>query len=465
MADRLLLIEDEKLFGSEIARHYERQGWEVLLATSLAAAEKALAEDDYLPLVVLSDMTLPDGNALDLLEKSRPNDHCTEWVLLTGYGSVPDSVRALRLGAFDFLEKPCELDRLDLVVAGAARSARAHSRLRDEKQNQGSSFVPDAFLGDSPAAAEVRDFITKLSGLEFRTLVITGETGTGKGLVARILHHSGPRVMGPLIEVNSAALPAELLESELFGHEAGAFTGARGRHKGLMERAHRGTLVLDEISELDRGLQAKLLTAIDDRRFLRVGGSQPVEVDVQLVAASNQDLDALVRTGAFRKDLYHRLSVVRLHLPPLRQRLDDLADLVPACVAEFAAKSGKSIPKVPEPVWKELRSYDWPGNVRELRNVLERCILLSEGDALQLEWLQLGKKRPGPEASHSRTDEVTLRLDGSMTLDDMDRLIIHTALSQHDFNVTATARALGTTRETIRYRIRKHGLSGPNPRQ
>jgi two-component system response regulator AtoC len=461
MADRLLLIEDEELFGNEIARHYQRRGWEVCLATSLADAEESLIKSEFGPLVVLSDMTLPDGNALDLLEKSCSEDHCVEWIFLTGYGSVPDSVRALRLGAFDFLEKPCELDRLNLVVSGAARSARAHRRLRDERSDRGSRFTPDAFLGRSPAARTVRDFIAKLSGVEFRALVITGETGTGKGLAARILHHTGPRMMGPLIEVNSAALPKELLESQLFGHEAGAFTGARGRHIGLMERAHGGTLFLDEISELDSRLQAKLLTAIDDQRFLRVGGDRPVEVDVQLVAASNQDLDELVQAGAFRKDLYHRLSVVRLRLPLLRERLEDLADLVPSCVAEFAAKSGKLMPEVPEPMWAELRHYHWPGNVRELRNVLERCILLSEGNTLQLEWLQLGKVPPDIEARQLRADEISLRLDGSMTLDEMEGIIIRTALAQHDFNVMATARTLGATRETIRYRIRKYGLAEP----
>ena len=466
MADTLLVIEDEILLGAELARHYRREGWEVVVATTLAHAERAIVDQRIDPLVVLSDMSLPDGNALDLLEKIHSQRGGAEWVLLTAYGSVPDSVRALRLGAFDFLEKPCDQDRLDMIVAGAARSGRAQRRLQDEAAAQSRKYPVSSFLGHSNSAREVRNMLTKLSHVPFSTLVVSGETGTGKGLAARILHHSGARREGPLIELNCAALPRELLESELFGHEAGAFTGARGRHRGLLEQAHGGTLFLDEIGEMDIDLQAKLLKAIEDRAIRRLGGDREIKVEVQIVAASNRDLESLVGAGRFRQDLFHRLSVFHLHLPALRERREDVNDLVPAFLAEFNTKAGKSVKFVPPAVLSKLHAHDWPGNVRELRNVVERCVLFAESEVFPEEWLQLRSAAApivaaaaNPAANHN--DHLLLPMDGSMALEDMDRHIIQRALERTNFNVTAAARSLGATRETLRYRIQKYNLARP----
>jgi two-component system response regulator AtoC len=463
MPDTLLIIEDEELLRQEMKRHFEKSGWLVLEASQIEAARRALVGDAGDPLVVLADMNLPDGSALDLLEAVRQKAAVGEWIFLTAYGSVPDSVRALRLGAYDFLEKPCSLERLDLVVAGAARSARAQRRLREQTAQEHERYRPESYIGTSPSSNEVRHLIQRLLEIPLNTLVITGETGTGKGLVARILHYNGPRGQGPMVEVNCAALPSELLESELFGHEPGAFTGARGRHRGLMQQAHGGTILLDEIGDLSLGLQAKLLKAIEDRRIRRLGGEREIDVDVQVFAASNRDLAALVRERNFREDLYHRLSVLKIDLPPLRGRPDDLEELVDVFIAEQNVRAGKSVKSVPEPVWEMLRSYSWPGNVRELRNVIERGVLLAEGEVFPKQWLQLpGELRPPVDGSdHGATqaeDHVRLPLDGTMTLDEMERFIIQTALEKSRHNVTAAARSLGTTRQTLRYRIEKHGL-------
>jgi two-component system response regulator AtoC len=460
MADTLLVIEDEALLGTELVRHYRRAGWDVALANRLEQAERMLWEQKLEPLVVLSDMSLPDGNALDLLQRVRKAGKGGEWIFLTGYGSVPDSVRALQLGAFDFLEKPCEQERLDLVVSGAARSARAQRRLRDQAAVQSRKFCPATFAGHSTAANEVRSMLTRLGEVPFSTLIISGETGTGKGLAARILHHSGARAEGPLVELNCAALPRDLLESELFGHEPGAFTGAKGRRRGLLEQAHGGTLFLDEIGEMDIDLQSKLLKAIEDKRIRRLGGDQEIEVDIQIIAASNRDLAGRVKEGGFRGDLYHRLNVFRIHLPPLRERKEDLDDLLPVFIAEFNGKANKHVKVVPEQVRKQLYAHAWPGNARELRNVVERGVLFSDSEVFPEQWLQLG----GPAIASSAPaiemegDRLCLPLDGSMALDEMDRYIIQTALERNHFNVTATARALGTTRETLRYRVQKYGL-------
>jgi two-component system, NtrC family, response regulator AtoC len=473
MIETLLIIEDEKLLGSELSRHYRQSGWDVVLAGSIAEAKNLLVKNRIEPLLILSDMNLPDGNALDFMEAMKKIVNYAEWLFLTGYGSVPDSVRALRLGAYDFLEKPCDLERLDLVVTSATRSASMRRRVIDQTKQGHRRFSPEAYVGHSQQAREIRQLLAKLTQVPFSALIIGGESGTGKGLTARILHYGGPRAQQPMIEVNCAALPRELLESELFGHEPGAFTGASGRHRGLLEQADGGTLFMDEIGEMPLDLQAKLLKAIEDHKVRRLGGEKEISVDVQIVAASNRDLEQMAQAGGFRADLYHRLSVFKVILPPLREAVEDLDELVPLFVAEYNAKAGRHVKDIPDAVWGKLKAHHWPGNVRELRNVIERCVLFSEGPIFPGQWLQLPgqhsqagsmdkDQRLGGIDAHSQSkasdQRIYLPLDGSMALDDMDRFIIKTALERAENNLAAAARALGTTRETLRYRVRKYNL-------
>ena len=474
MIETLLIIEDEKLLGTELSRHYRAQGWDVVLVDSLANAKTQLLTNRIEPLLILSDMNLPDGNALDFMETMKKHVGYAEWLFLTGYGNVPDSVRALRLGAYDFLEKPCDLDRLDLVINSAARSASMQRRVIDQTKQGHRRYSPEAYLGHSQQARSMRELLEKLTQVPFSTLIIGGESGTGKGLVARILHYGGPRAQQPLIEVNCAALPRELLESELFGHEQGAFTGASGRHRGLLEQADGGTLFMDEIGEMPLDLQAKLLKVIEDHKVRRLGGEKEISIDVQIVAASNRDLEKLAQEGLFRADLYHRLSVFKVILPPLREAVEDLDQLVPLFVAEYNAKAGRQVKNIPEEVWTALKMHDWPGNVRELRNVIERCVLFADGPTFPAQWLQLKRQstyatiiknephlenKDGHTQAKSNEQGIFLPLDGSMALDDMDRFIIKTALERADNNLTAAARALGATRETLRYRVRKYNLN------
>ena len=462
MPHTLLIIEDEPLLGQELTRHYGKEGWEVEWARTLGDARELLKEGRLEPLLVLSDMNLPDGNALDFMEDIKNSLVHAEWIFLTGYGGVQDSVRALRLGAYEFLEKPCEMSRLDLVMASATRSAQAQRRLLEQAEAGSRRFSPTAFVGKSHAAEAIREMLTRLNRVPFSAIIIGGETGTGKGLVARILHHGGRRGPHPLVELNCAALPRDLMESELFGHEAGSFTGASGRHRGLIEQADNGTLFLDEIGEMPLDLQAKLLKAIEDRKFRRLGSEREISVDVQILAASHRDLESMVREGRFRSDLYHRLSVFKIHLPPLREVREDLDELVPLFIAELNAKAAKQVRTVPEKVWEQLRNHDWPGNVRELRNVVERCVLFAEGPIFPAQWLQLNTQPPKSISAEDLRTGLLIPLDGSMDLDDMDRYIIETTLTTHQGNVTAAARALGTTRETLRYRVRKYGLKEGN---
>lgn len=462
MPRSVLIIEDETLLGQELARHYRKIGYDVEWVKSLSQAKITLIEQRFDPNLVLSDMNLPDGNALDFMEKVKSKTAFAEWLFLTGFGSVPDSVRALRLGAYDFLEKPCDLERLDLIVASAVRSAKAQRQLSDQAENLNRRFPIESYVGQSKETQHIRVLLKKLTEVPLSALIISGETGTGKGLAAKILHYNGFRAQGPLIEINCAALPRDIMESELFGHEAGAFTGANTRHRGMIEQADGGTLFLDEIGEMPLDLQAKLLKALEDKKIRRLGSEREIPVDTQIIAASNRDLEIMSENKEFRDDLYHRLSVFKLSLPPLRSIKQDLQVLVPILIAEFNAKSSKNVNIIPDPVWDRFYAYDWPGNVRELRNLIERCVLFSNNEVFPIEWLQL----PGDQTSNAKSIEaerngiggVTIPLDGSMSLDDMDRFIIQKALERSDFNITGTARALGTTRETLRYRIRKYGL-------
>jgi two-component system, NtrC family, response regulator AtoC len=365
----------------------------------------------------------------------------------------------VRLGAYEFLEKPCSLDRLNLLVEGAARSARAQRRLQQQTAAQNSQYSIDSLIGDSPAMSSLRAMLRQIAKVPFSSLIVSGETGTGKGMIARILHYSGNRAQAPLVEINCAALPRELLESELFGYEAGAFTGAKKRHRGLFEQAHTGTLFLDEIGEMDLDLQSKLLKAVEDLRIRRLGSEVEIAVDVQIIAATNLDLVEKVAEGAFRRDLYHRLNVINIRIPALREHKQDLEQLVPIFVKQCNRKSAKAVSHIPESAWQIIKGYDWPGNIRELRNVLERCVLLAEDAELPTEWLQLQMPQ-AIKATRAKVNQegVFIPLDGSISLHEMEKFIIEEVLNRTDANVTAAARMLGTTRETLRYRVQKYHL-------
>jgi DNA-binding NtrC family response regulator len=492
MPETILIIEDEPLLGSELQLHYRKQGFEAIWVESCADARRKLKSRSVDPLMVLSDLNLPDGSGLDLLEENLPHTTACEWVFLTGYGDVPDSVRALQLGAFDFLTKPCPQEQLDMTVHSAIRSASAQRRLLAGTEDASQRYAADSFIGNHPVTVQTRQMLQQLSQAPFSALILTGETGTGKGLAARILHYNGPRAKQPLVELNCAALPGELMESELFGHEAGAFTGAKGRHRGLIEQAHGGTLFLDEIGEMALDLQAKLLKVLEDRKVRRLGGENEISVDLQIIAATNRNLQTEISEGHFRADLYHRLSVFELRLPSLRERPSDLHELVPVFLAEFNARSGKKVSQLSPRARQMLTNYPWPGNVRELRNVLERCVMLSTSSLLPEQWLQLqaaplpdtGNHNNGNNGSNGDNDNtgsaliapvpvtppaavtaatgddstLCFPLDGSLGLDDMVGDIISRMLEKHDGNVTEVARVLNTTREKIRYRIEKFQL-------
>ena len=459
MANKLLIIEDDTDTSGGLSKRFKQQGWNTVVADGVSEARRLLLDEEFNPHVIIADLGLPDGNILDYLEEIHAETDYSEWIFALETSARTDVERVDEL-SYEYLEKPFDQQRLNVAVRRALRASLTTRRLANYSKSDSKRYQLDAYIGSSDAVRELKDMLQRLMDVPISTMIITGETGTGKGLTARIIHNSGLRKDGPLVELNCAALPKDLLESQLFGHESGAFTGAKGRHRGLLEQADGGTLFLDEIGDMELDLQAKLLKAIEDKRLRRLGGEREISVDVQIIAATGIDLEQAVQENRFRDDLYHRLSVFCVTLPPLRERKSDLVELLPRIIAEFNGKANRHVEMVPDAVWEQLLAYDWPGNIRELRNVVERCVLLSSDEVFPGKWLQLSDHcAPVSEpAEHLPENSIHIPLDGSMALDEMDSHIIQTALTQNGFNITETARVLGTTRETLRYRVQKYGL-------
>lgn len=447
--------------GSEARAEEGPDHWHIRTADTDVAVLQLL-DEGFEPQVILAS-SAAEKRVIEIVNENLET-YCS-WVFIESeQGALNDDQLAL---ADEVCQANVSQARLQGILERSARSAIAQRRLESLTSNARNKYPLDAFIGNSEPVVEVKDMVQRLLEVPIRSMLILGETGTGKGLMARIIHHSGIRGGETLVELNCAALPKELLESQLFGHEAGAFTGAKSRFRGLLEQADGGSLFLDEIGDLDLDLQAKILKAIEDKRIRRLGGDREISVDVQIIAATSIDLDKAIANSKFREDLYHRLSVFRITLPPLRERLKDLKELVPRMVAEFNSKANKRVTEIPNAVWQKLSAYSWPGNIRELRNVIERSVLLAKGNQFPEKWLQL-EEGPGSTSLTASAiegeglgeqDKVTVPLDGSITLDQMEAKIIASALRKLENNITQAADLLGVSRDTLRYRIAKHHLS------
>ena len=449
-AVRVLLVDDERLIRWSLREALEREGYLIFEAGS---AEEGLALfDRERPDIIFLDVRLPGMSGLAALRRLRLVDDTSVVIMMTAYATVEEAVEALKQGAQEFLKKPfdlCEVRALLLKVAASLQLRREVERLRWEAGRQG------AFIGTSAAVHQILELAASVRDSD-TTVLIDGESGTGKGLLARVIHETSTRGRGPLVEVNCTSMPPSLVESELFGHERGAFTDARTAKRGLLELADGGTLVLDEIGELPLPVQAKLLRCIEEKKFRRVGGLRDHEVDVRVVATTNRDLDQAVADGRFRADLYYRLKVFPLHLPPLRQRRDDIAALARHFVERLNEQLSKSLRGVSPDALRLMTAYDWPGNARELRNVIERSALLATGDEILPAHLPAEIQAASPAAAHPVVEPG----GGSvMALADAERRLIADALAATSGNQMRAARMLGITRDTLRYRMKKHGFS------
>ena len=465
MAHAVLIIEDEATLAKNIKAYLVREGYEAAVA---ATAEEGLSTlDAFQPDVVLLDYHLPGMNGLEALARLRERDGGIRVVMLTGHASVRMAVDAMKAGAYDYLNKPLVLSELKLLLERALGEGRLEQELSYYRKQEAGKGGLEQLLGESPpmrklkaTLEQVLDAGRRLPDADLPAALITGETGAGKELVARALHFGGVRAGKPFIELNCASIPAQLMESELFGYERGAFTDARARKAGLVEAAHGGTLFLDEIGDMEPALQGKLLKLLEEKSLRRLGSLRELRVDVRVVAATNRPLEQLVREGRFRSDLFFRLRGVQLAVPPLRERGDDVLLLARHFLQLNSARYGKRGLRLSAQAEAALLAYAWPGNVRELRNVIEEAVLLAQHDVIapgQLSFCaSLGAAgRPG---------EATLLAeipDSGINLEEVERTLVVQALQKTGWNVTRAARLLSLTRDTLRYRMEKFGLAAP----
>jgi DNA-binding NtrC family response regulator len=465
MKPRVLIVEDEATLAGAIEGFLRRQGATTRMFATAEAALGAIAE--VAPDVALVDLHLPGMDGLAALEAIRGERPETQVVMMTAYSSVPTAVAAIKAGATDYLTKPLDLEELWLVVQRACEAQRVRGELAYLRERTGHSAPVESLLGGSPAMDAVRQRIQQVAradqlGEAGPTVLVSGETGTGKELAARAIHATGPRAGGPFVDINCAAIPAALLEGELFGFEKGAYTDARVSKPGLFESADGGTLFLDEIALLDPGLQAKLLRVIEDRTVRRLGALASRRVDVRIVAATNRDLEGAVRDGTFRQDLLYRLRVLTVDLPPLRGRGDDVLLLAEHFLAKSRQRYGLGEVGFSPAARQALRAYAWPGNVRELINVIERAAILNPGRTLEAEHLGLSPESAAPVAIGP---DGAVRVEfgrGGINLEAVERALIEQALAHTRWNRARAAELLGLTKETLRYRIEKYQL-GPGP--
>ena len=452
----ILIVDDDRNTREGLQRALQRR-YTVRLAEDATRALEQLADNEVD--ILLSDLRMPGMDGLALLRRVHAQHPSTICILLTAYGSVETAVEAMKQGAYDFLTKPVNLDHLEMLIERALRSREMESRNRDLQAQLDHKFGMENIVGDSPPMQLVFD-IVRQAAPSSATVLIQGPSGTGKELVAHAIHRLSDRSKGAFVAVHCAALSATLLESELFGHEKGAFTGAAARRKGRFELADGGTLFLDEISEIDPATQVKLLRVLEERQFERVGGVEPVEVDIRLIAATNRDLKAMVAQGKFREDLYFRLNVVDIFLPPLHERAGDIPLLCDRFLREFADRNHKPIPGITPDALNLLTAYPWPGNVRELRNTIEKMVVLGRTDKLTARDVPPGIREVGRE--HLPALRHTMLPSGG-SLADTEREKILTVLRKQNQNRTRAAVELGISRRTLHRKLKEYNQQGTLP--
>ena len=444
----ILVVDDEQLIRWSLAERLTADGYDVLQAEDGAQALERIQEDVDL---VLLDYKLPDVDGVTVLRRIKEHDPDILVILLTAYATVETAVEAMKIGAYHFANKPFNLDDVARTVAQALETTRLRREVRMLRASQAQPYAFDRMVGESAEMNAVRSLLAKVAASPATTVLLTGESGTGKDLAAKVLHYNSDRANRLFMNITCSAIPDALLESELFGHERGAFTDARQQKRGLLESADGGTVFLDEIGEMVPALQAKLLRFLEEKAFKRVGGSHDIRVDVRVIAATNRNLDEQVRAGRFRDDLYYRLNVLPIALPPLRLHLQDVPALVNFYIDVFNREFRKSVRGASPAALRKLREYAWPGNIREVRNAVERAMLLAEAD-----WLE-PHDFPVHAATGSNGQSMGLPADG-VNLEDLERSLVTQALERSRGNQTRAAALLGLNRDQIRYRIEKFGL-------
>jgi len=452
LAPTVLVVDDEQLIRWSLNDRLSREGYRVVEADSVATALDRHAEGVDL---VLLDYKLPDGDGLSVLKKIKEVDADTLVILLTAHSTVDVAVEAMKAGAYHYANKPFNLDEIALLVEKALETTRLRRDVKALRASQARPYSVDRIVGQSKAISDAKALLQKVAASPASTVLLTGESGTGKDLAAKVLHYASDRAARPFMNITCSALPEQILESELFGHERGAFTDARQQKRGLLETADGGTVFLDEIGEMAPALQAKLLRVLEEKTFKRVGGVVDIKVDCRVVAATNRQLEDEVKKGRFREDLYYRLNVLPIVLPPLRARAEDVPALVNYFVDSYNTEFRKNVRGVTDEAMKRLQTYGWPGNIRELRNAVERAMLLAEGNELTANLFPVASG-----ASGRLTEGVELPAAG-IDLEQLERSLVVQALERCGWNQTKAATQLGLNSDQIRYRIEKFKLEKP----
>jgi two-component system response regulator PilR (NtrC family) len=453
---KILIVEDEPGLREMLGILFRREGYEIVSAPGVKAALEAISQSPQPFPVVLTDLAMPDGSGLDVLAAAKSRSPASEVILITAHSSLENAIAAMRLGAYDFIAKPFQSAELSALVAKALEKqalVTENLRLRAQVLDVGAREL----VGRSAALRRVMDLVERIAPTR-TTVLLTGESGTGKERVARAIHRMSERAEGPFLVVNCGALPEALMESELFGHEKGAFTGAQSRHRGLFRDADGGTILLDEVGELPAALQVKLLRVLQERMVRPVGATQEIAVDVRVLSATNRDIEADVASGKFRSDLYYRLNVIRIELPPLRDRREDVPLLAERFMRQFADEMGKDIAGFTPDSLRALSTYPFPGNVRELENVIERAVALAGARVIGLGDLprELSGIAGAPTPALWELPKEGTRLDE--VLSEIERRLILDALERTGGVRTRAAELLGVTFRSLRYRLKKHGL-------
>ncbi|MFL6332726.1 MAG: sigma-54-dependent transcriptional regulator [Pyrinomonadaceae bacterium] len=478
----MLVVDDEASIRWALSEALRSWGYETAEGGTVAAGLAAFDAEE--PTAVLLDIDLPDGSGLDALREIKGRQPEAVVIMVTGAVVIQNTISALRGGAYDFIAKPINLEELRVTIRNGIEAHRLRQEVKQVRRERARQFSFDQIIGESPAVRRMLTLARKVAESEVSSVLLQGDSGTGKDLVAKAVHYGSRRAEAPFVAINCAAIPATLIESELFGYEKGAFTDAKARKEGLFEQAEGGTLFLDEIGELELGLQAKLLRVLEEGTFRRVGGLKDMPLDVRVVAASNRDLRAESEAGKFRLDLYYRLSVIQIDIPPLRERGDDILLLAGHYIKQFGErlKLRRKIRGLSPEVADAFRRYPWPGNVRELRNVIERALILEDADLITAEYLprdlaaEAGYAAPHastgarPSATAAAAAGVPFTLPaGGLSLEELETSLVRQAVERSGGNQTRAAELLGISRDQLRYRLKKidaeaaAGVAGETP--
>ena len=455
--DKILVVDDEKMIRWSLGEALRGWGYEPVPVETAAAGLAAFEAEQ--PAAILLDINLPDGSGLEVLRSIRNRQSDAVVIMITANVLVDETIAALRGGAYDFIGKPINLEELQVAIRNGIEANRLRKEVNLFRRERAQQFSFDQIVGESPAMREMLALAHKVAESEVSSVLLQGESGTGKDLVAKAIHYHSTRAEHPFIAINCAALPGTLIESELFGYEKGAFTDAKARKEGLFEQAESGTLFLDEIGELELSLQAKLLRVLEEGSFRRVGGLKDLPLDVRVIAASNRDLKTEGEAGRFRADLFYRLSVIQIDIPPLRDRGDDIRVLAEHYMKSFRNRLRKNIDRIDSEALKAFARYHWPGNVRELRNVIERAMILEDGNEITVKYLPRGLTgdfRPMESVHLDGKSAAPVHLPAQgISLDDVEMSLVRQALERSGGNQTKAAELLDISRDQLRYRMKK----------